>query len=158
MKKNILFLTSVLGVVVCGLTFGLAKSASTVVPPSVHRDASAPPPVGMASVSPTSINFGQHFVNDPPVFKTVTLTNNGNSTMTISSIGQGLSGPLLVSSKTCGSTLAANKSCTITVEFDTPNAPDGTTSGSLNIVDSATNSPQKVPLSGKRSCPGHVCP
>jgi hypothetical protein len=109
------------------------------------------------SVSPGSINFGQHFMGDPPVFRTVTLTNNGSSTMTITSIGANLADPFLVSSKTCGSTLGAKASCTITVEFDTTNAPNGTSSQTMSIVDSAVNSPQGVPLTGKMSCPGGQC-
>jgi len=111
-----------------------------------------------ASVSPGSINFGQHFYGDPPVFRTVTLTNNGSSTMTITSIGANLAEPFLVSSQTCGSTLGAKANCTITVEFDTTNAPNGTSSQTMNIVDSAVNSPQGVPLTGRMSCPGGQCP
>jgi len=113
---------------------------------------------GTASVSPTSVNFGQHFLGDPPVRRTVTLTNNGTSSMSISSIGQNQVDPFLITSTTCGSTLGAGLNCSITVEFDTTNAPNGTSSQTMSIVDSATNSPQNVPLTGKMSCPGGVCP
>jgi hypothetical protein len=111
-----------------------------------------------ASVSPTSVNFGQHFYGDPPVRRSVTLTNNGISPITITSIGQNLVDPFLVTSTTCGVGLGAGANCSITVEFDTTNAPNGTSSQTMNIVDSATNSPQGVPLTGKMSCPGGQCP
>jgi Phosphate-induced protein 1 conserved region len=111
-----------------------------------------------ASVSPTSVNFGQHYYGDPPAYRTVTLTNNGTSSMSITSIGQNLVDPFLISNTTCGSTLGAGLNCNITVEFDTTNAPNGTSSQTMSIVDSATNSPQNVPLTGKMSCPGGQCP
>ncbi len=112
-----------------------------------------------ASVSPSSVNFGTHFYGDPPAYRTVVLTNNGGATMSISSIGANLDDdPFLVSSTTCGSTLGAGASCNIVVEFDTSNAPDGKSSQTMSIVDSATNSPQNVPLTGVMSCPGGQCP
>ena len=112
-----------------------------------------------ASVYPTSLNYGQHFYGDPPAYKTVVLTNNGSSSITITSIGANLyDDPYEVSSTTCGSTLGAGLSCNIVVEFDTSNAYQGTNSATMSIIDSAVNSPQNVPLTGKFSCPGGQCP
>ena len=114
---------------------------------------------GTATVSPTSINFGQHFYGDPPAYRTVTLTNNETEVLDITSLGAGLyDDPFLVSATTCGSTLGPGANCSITVEFDTSNAANGTSNATLTIVDSATNSPQNVPLTGKMSCPGGQCP
>jgi hypothetical protein len=112
---------------------------------------------GTASVSPDHIYFGTYNVDHPPVYGTVVLTNNGSSSMSISSIGSNLVDPFLVSSTTCGSTLNAGASCNITVEFDVPNAPIGVYQREgMNIVDSATNSPQYVQLGGEAACNG-IC-
>jgi hypothetical protein len=110
-----------------------------------------------ASVSPASINFGTWDINHPPVNRTVTLTNYETSTISITSIG-GLDGNTFsVTSKTCGSTLAAGASCSITITLTPANAGGaGTVIETLSVVDSAPNSPQKVTLTGKITC-SHSC-
>ena len=52
---------------------------------------------------------------------------------------------------TCGASLAAHDSCTISVTFK-PTAP-GKRIGNLPLHDNASNSPQVVDLSGKGSSP-----
>jgi hypothetical protein len=55
-------------------------------------------------------------------------------------------GDFAVSTTPCGSSLAAKSKCTISVTF-TPTAT-GTRTGSLNVTDSALNSPQTAALTG----------
>jgi hypothetical protein len=112
---------------------------------------------GTASVSPTSENFGTRYQNDPPVNKTVTLTNTGTSTITITSIGASLSAPYTVTGTTCGSTLGAGLNCSITVTFRPADAAIGVNKDTLSIVDSAVNSPQNVALTGTMRCPPAGC-
>jgi hypothetical protein len=96
------------------------------------------------------LSFGNQQVNTTSAVRTVTLTNTGNATLTINSIG--LSGPNhgdFHQQNTCpssSSTLAAGDSCNINVTF-TPTA-DGSRSASLTITDNASDSPQPVTLSG----------
>lgn len=84
-----------------------------------------------------------------PTAQSVTLTNNGNVTLTITSIG--FTGPSAnafaqTSSSNCGTSLAASASCTINITF-TPTSV-GTANASLSISDNAAGSPQTVSLTG----------
>ena len=107
----------------------------------------APPTV---TVSPTSVAFAKTVVDETSAKKPVTLTNIGTTTLTISSIA--ISGDdsgdfgQTTSSKPCGSTLAAGKSCIVEVTF-TPTQV-GARSSQLTITDNSLSSPQTVALSG----------
>jgi hypothetical protein len=100
----------------------------------------------VATLSPTSLSFGIQGRNTTSAPKTVTLTNSGNATLTVSSYSFTGSNPTnFAQTHTCGSTLAAGASCTISVTFTpTTLAPSAT----LNIATNAAGSPQKVTLSG----------
>ena len=78
----------------------------------------------------------------PP--QTVTLTNQGKATLSISSIKT--TGEFGATS-TCGKGIAAKASCTISITF----SPKGTgeMSGTVQIHDSASSKPQVIALSGK---------
>jgi Bacterial lectin/Bacterial Ig-like domain (group 3)/Abnormal spindle-like microcephaly-assoc'd, ASPM-SPD-2-Hydin len=103
----------------------------------------------VALVSPSSINFGTVYVGTLSV-RSVTLTNVGNTSMTIkekflSIIGGGNSNEFIALSL-CPSTLQPGKSCSILVTFIA--GPTYTPQNAvLMINDSAPNSPQSVPLS-----------
>jgi hypothetical protein len=77
----------------------------------------------------------------------VTLTNTGSVTLTISSIAIGGANYLSFSqSKTCGSTLTAGASCTVSVKFG-PGA-EGIKNATLVVTGNAANSPQSTALTG----------
>jgi hypothetical protein len=106
--------------------------------------ASAP----VASISPTAINFGTLYLGSI-VTKTVTVTNTGNAAMTISdpllAIVQGGNSEEFITVNLCPKSLAAGKSCTMTVTFVagpfyTPQT------ATLKITDNAAGSPQTVML------------
>ena len=103
---------------------------------------------GSASVSPTSLSWVSVAVGSKGAAKAVTLTNSGTTSISISSITFSGANPgdYLISSKTCGTSLAASASCTASIAF----APttSGTRTATLNFNDSATNTPQTVSLSG----------
>ncbi|MGC1582366.1 MAG: choice-of-anchor D domain-containing protein [Candidatus Acidiferrales bacterium] len=95
-------------------------------------------------VSPTSLSFGSVDLNTSDSLS-VTLTNSGNSDITISSVttkGAGFS----TSGAGSGVTVSPNQSASVTVLFDPTTA--GAVSGSLSIVSNATNSPATVALTG----------
>ena len=96
-----------------------------------------------ASVSPGKLTFGNQVINTTSTSQDVTLTNTGSSKLTITSI---TIQKRYTYTTTCGATLAAGKSCTISVTF----APVGTGSftGDLTITDDASNGPQTVSLKG----------
>jgi hypothetical protein len=108
-----------------------------------------------ASVSPSTLAFGTVKVGTTNS-KNVTLTNVGTATLTISSVKITSPGvdldDVTITAKTCGSTLAAGASCTITVTFK-PDAVDNgrsttSTIATLTIVDNAPITTQTVTITG----------
>jgi len=101
------------------------------------------PAVGL---SPSSLSFGNQAVGTTSTVQFVTLTNTGNATLTFSG-SFGISGNFAFAGLgTCGSSVAAGASCTISVKF-TPTAT-GTRTGTVTLNDNAPNSPQSISLSG----------
>jgi hypothetical protein len=98
----------------------------------------------VVSVSPASVSFPGQYVGTSGLPQTVTVTNNGNLPLTISSVAASPAdfGQL----STCGNSLAPNASCAVGVFFDPTTA--GTRTGTLTITDSAPGSPQTVTLTG----------
>jgi photosystem II stability/assembly factor-like uncharacterized protein len=100
-----------------------------------------------AKLAPTSLNFGDVATGFASPTKTVTLTNVGTSALTISTIAiTGTNVGDFAQTHTCTTSLAVNASCTFTVTFK-PTAT-GARSASLSVTDSASGSPQLVPLTG----------
>ncbi|MGC2638541.1 MAG: choice-of-anchor D domain-containing protein [Acidobacteriaceae bacterium] len=100
------------------------------------------------TLSPTSIAFGSETVGSTTAAHVVTVKNTGTSTVTLTS--ETITGTdatsFVKSATTCGATLAAAASCTVSVEFKP--AATGTLTASLSIADNATGTPQTVALSG----------
>ncbi len=97
------------------------------------------------TLSATSLTFGSQVVGTTSGAQTLTLTNSGSATLTISSFAFGGDfgpGP----TNTCGSSVAALANCTISVTFS-PTAT-GPRTGALTIADNAADSPQSISLSG----------
>jgi hypothetical protein len=98
-------------------------------------------------VTPT-LNFAAQTVGTTSAPKAVTITNNRS--VVVSMDGFGLTGAnggdFGDPSTTCGSTLAARKSCKVEVTF-APLAA-GKRSAVLNVNDTAMGSPQTVNLAG----------
>lgn len=101
----------------------------------------------VASLSTTSLNFGNQQVNTSSSSQPVKLTNTGNASLSIQSIVT--SGNY--SASPCPNSLGINASCTMNVTF-TPTAA-GTQSGSITITDNAGGSPQTVSLTGVGTAP-----
>lgn len=99
------------------------------------------------SLNPTSISFGNSIITTPTSATQVTLSNTGSASLTITSIViSGTNSGDFSQVNGCGSSVAANANCTISVTF-TPIAL-GARSASLVITDNAPGSPHTVPLSG----------
>jgi hypothetical protein len=103
---------------------------------------------GSVTVSPSSQSCGSVIVGIPTTCATFTLSNTTTSSVTsivVTFVGTN-SGDFSDTGGTCGSSLAASTTCTIIVTF-TPGAT-GSRSGTLNIADSASSSPQQSSLTG----------
>jgi outer membrane protein assembly factor BamB len=96
------------------------------------------------SIVPGNVSFDAQSVGTSSTPQQVTLSNFQNVTMNISSLA--FSGDFALSSTTCGGSLAAQQSCTISF-FINPSAAYGR-SGTLTVTDDASNSPQTASLYG----------
>jgi hypothetical protein len=94
-------------------------------------------------LSATSLTFPITLVGTQSKAQIVTLTNVGNATLTISKIAPSAN---FTETNTCGTSVAVNGSCTITITFK-PTVPNAIT-GSVTITDNAAGSPQSISLSG----------
>jgi len=100
-----------------------------------------------AKLAPASLNFGAVATGVTSAAKTVTLTNVGTTALTLTAMAiTGTNAGDFVQTHTCGASLAAGASCTFSVTFK-PTAT-GARSAALSVTDSASGSPQTVPLSG----------
>jgi alpha-N-arabinofuranosidase len=101
-------------------------------------------PFAIGTVSPTSLTFGKHAKRTTSAAKTVTLKNSGTASLSVSSIAVT---PNFRQTNTCTFALLPEQSCGISVRF----VPTiiGTITGSLQINDNASNTPQVVSLSGR---------
>ncbi len=96
-----------------------------------------------AALSATALAFGAQRLNTPSAVQTITLSNNGNMVLAISSIT--ISGDFS-QSNSCGISLAAGSSCAINVTF-IPTVL-GPRTGTVTINDNADNTPHTVSLTG----------
>jgi len=110
-----------------------------------------------ASVSPTSLSFGNQAIDTTSAVKTVTLTSAGTANLILSSIAiTGTNAGDFAKTSNCPATLAPGKKCTVNVTF-TPSQL-GSRSASLTFTDNAAGSPQTVPLTGKGVAQATVSP
>ncbi len=127
-----------------------ASSASTTITMSAPQSVTANFTVSgpLVSLNPTSINFGTVYLFNLKV-QNVTVKNVGTSALSFSHVSLTLGGGTNKNEFTfvdfCPKTLAAGKSCVVTVFFFAGNT--GTPSATLNFTDNAPGSPQQVSLS-----------
>ena len=103
----------------------------------------------LISVSPGALGFGSVATGTTSAAQTVTVTNSGSAAAPVTSIGT--SGDFS-QTNTCGSSIPASSSCTVTVRF-TPTAT-GNRTGNLTVTAAGTTS--TVPLSGTGVAPGPI--
>jgi hypothetical protein len=133
-------------------TSATARSASVSVTDNAGGSPHTVPLTGTgtspaAQLSPTSEAFGVQLINTTSNARTVTLSNTGNSTLSITSITfTGTNAADFARTTTCGTTLAAGASCNISVTFR-PTAT-GSRTANLSVVDNAPGSPHTIPLTG----------
>lgn len=102
---------------------------------------------GTVALSPSSVNFGTQIVRQRSPIHTVTLTNIGSLTLTISSIAITGNNPNeFTETNNCGSSVPPGGHCTISVTFRPGQL--GPRTAAMTITDNAPGSPQAVLLSG----------
>ena len=107
-----------------------------------------------AKLAPTPLSFGTLAVGLTSVVKKVTLTNVGTTALSITSIAVtgAEAGDFPETGTTCGRSLAAAASCTVSLTFNP--STTGSHSANLTVTDNAGGSPQHVPLSGTGTTAG----
>ncbi len=99
------------------------------------------------SFSPSSVNFENQPVEVASSPEAITLSNNGGSALSISSLAFAGADPAdFTENNTCVPSVAAGGTCTIVIVF-TPSA-SGSRSASLRVTDNGSGNPQTVALSG----------
>ncbi len=104
------------------------------------------------TTNPASLTFANQAAGTTSAVKSVTLTNTGSSSasLSISSSGD------FAQTNTCNGSLSAGSSCTVSVKFTPTNV--GTINGAVTVIDNAPNSPQIVSLSGSGVVPLTLSP
>lgn len=100
-------------------------------------------PNPVVTLSPGNLTFPAQMASTISAAQTVTLTNAGGASLSISRISASAG---YSQTNNCGLSLAAGANCAINVSFAPTSG--GLLSGTLSIVDSASGSPQLVTLSG----------
>ncbi|MEV5707481.1 choice-of-anchor D domain-containing protein [Actinoallomurus sp. NPDC052274] len=103
----------------------------------------------LISISPTALGFGSVATGSTSAAQNVTVTNSGTAAAPVGSITT--SGDF-GQTNTCGSSIAAGASCTVSVKFS-PTAA-GSRTGNLSIT--ASGITNTVPLSGTGVAPGPI--
>jgi FtsP/CotA-like multicopper oxidase with cupredoxin domain len=128
----------------------LSVGTSDPVNPTVTTQLTGTGTAPVATVSSTSLSFGNQKQQTTSAPQTVTLSNTGTAPLTISSIAiGGTNAGDFARTTTCGANLAAGAKCTISVTFKP--TKKGARSATLTITDNSNavaNSTQNVSLSG----------
>ncbi len=102
------------------------------------------------AVVPTSLNFGTVVIPNTSAAQSVTLTNNTNAAIAFTSatFTGANAADFAVSANTCGASIAAGASCTVSVTFKPTVVGPPAETATLVLTDGDVNSPQNVSLSG----------
>ena len=134
-----------------------SPTPTTIPTPSVSPTQTPTPASTPVAISTTVIGFGGQVTNTSSSPRAITLTNNQSTSLNVSSIGiSGANAVDFSQTNNCGNTVAANKTCNISVVF-TPSSP-GSRTAVISINDDASNSPQTVQLVGQGLLPAALTP
>ena len=102
---------------------------------------------------PKAVSFGSHKVGAPPAKKIIKLTNPAKNKIvaritTSATLMNGTDFGIALSACTSGASVAAGKSCAVSVTFNPESASTTPLTDTLIFTDNATNSQQEVSLSG----------
>ncbi|MBO3751193.1 choice-of-anchor D domain-containing protein [Streptosporangiaceae bacterium NEAU-GS5] len=112
------------------------------VPNTVPLSGTGVAPGPILNPNPTSLSFAGTVVGTTSAAQTVTVTNSGTTSATVS--GVSVSGDF-TQTNNCA-TLAVGSSCTVTVRFAP--AAAGARTGAVTVTSNANNSPASIALSG----------
>lgn len=106
----------------------------------------APAPVGRVALSATTQDFGTQYLNTTSAPRNVTLTNDGNAPLTVSSVVLGTGAGGYVVSNTCGAPVAPGATCNIAVTFSP--TVSGTFPRDITVTTDAATPTSLISLTG----------
>jgi hypothetical protein len=123
------------------------KVTDTVTQAAVFVSLAGTAGVPVTSFSPSGLSFSLRSVGTTSIAQTVTLTNTGNASLTITGISLvGADPGDFIQSNNCGTGLAVNGQCTFSISF-APTAT-GTRTAAIQTVSNASTSPDLIQLTG----------
>jgi hypothetical protein len=146
---------------IINVTFTPASAASLTASLAVADNATGSPQsvtltgtgtAPQAVLTPNLLTFPSTTVGVPATALPITLSNPGSAALNITSISvTGTNASSFGETNTCGPSLAAGASCTITVSFTPASAASFT--ASVSIADNASGSPQSATITGTGTAP-----
>ncbi len=134
----------------CSLDFPLASPLQPTPGGNCDAFVSKIVPAGGISLIPAGLIFPNQNVNTTSSAQTITLTNGSNAALGITSVT--ITGAdktdFVIQSNTCGTSVPALQSCTISVAFAPTSITPPTRTAQITVDDSAAGSPQVVDLTG----------
>jgi ASPM-SPD-2-Hydin domain-containing protein len=125
-------------------TLTATSTATRTATPTASSTPTATATPGALSVSPASLKFNARKIGTTSPARILRVTNAGDAVVTFAAM---LTSGDFSQTNTCGASLTAQNSCTISVTFKPTGA--GKRRGDLPLHDNANNSPQVITLSGK---------
>ena len=111
--------------------------------------------VPTATISPSSVNFGNEIVGTTSVVQNITVTNSGNATLNLTCIViTGTNSGDFAQNNNCGTSVAVGGRCTVSVTFK-PTAT-GTRTAAISFTDNAPGGTQTANLNGVGLAPTAV--
>ncbi len=126
-----------------GARFGSVVLSSNGSPAQMSASLSGTGLAAVATLSPSSLTFPSQAVGSSSAVQPVTLTNNGNTSLSISSLT--VTGDFS-QTNTCGTSLGPGASCSINIVFTSTAV--GNRSGSLSLSSNSNPAPAAVTLNG----------
>jgi hypothetical protein len=149
---NVTFKPAAVGALTATVSVGDNASGS---PQTIGVKGTGTAGVPVVSLSATTLAFPSTAVGASSQ-KQVTITNKGTGALTLTGTGKGISitgtnEAAFTQTNTCGTSVAAGKSCVVTVTFKP--ASSGARKAYLDIADNASGTPQLVTLTGTATAP-----
>jgi hypothetical protein len=141
------FLPSIIGTDTGTLTVSDVITSGSTHTQQITLTGTGIAPVGVASASPTFINFGYYAVGGTSPAKPIAVTNSGSTSLT--GLQTSIAGDFTLQAATsnpCGSTLAAGATCNLAVAFAPTQVNQRT--GSLTVTATGASAPLVVALTG----------
>jgi hypothetical protein len=106
------------------------------------------------TLTPSSLTFGNQLIGTTSTSQDISVSNTGSNTATISDVS--VVGDFAISANTCGTSLAGQSGCMLSIVFKPVNS--GTSTGSVTVTDSAGTQTAQLTGTGLSAATSEVSP